>query len=131
MLAKVKLHDATATTPASLLFLELVMNQRALVAAAATSLLSTMLLATSTAAISHMAPDIPGKEKCYGIAKAGENTCANLSGTRSCAGQSTVDNDKTEWVYVAKGTCKKLKGLSTSQAKMAAKLAAKPAMKKS
>jgi uncharacterized membrane protein len=76
-----------------------------------------------------MAPEIPGKEKCYGIAKAGENTCANLSGTRSCAGQSTVDNDKTEWVYVATGTCKKLNGLSTSQAKMAAKIAAKNATK--
>lgn len=107
------------------------MDQRSLITSVATSLLSTLLLATPTAAFSHMAPEIPGKEKCYGIAKAGENTCANLSGTRSCAGQSTVDNDKTEWVYVVKGTCKKLKGLSTSQAKMASKLASKTAMRKS
>jgi uncharacterized membrane protein len=107
--------------------LELDLNQRALIASAATSLLSTLLLTTPTAAFSHMAPEIPGKEKCYGIAKAGENTCANLSGRRSCAGQSTVDNDKTEWVYVATGTCKKLNGLSTAQAKVAAKKAAKTA----
>ncbi len=106
------------------------LNQRVLIAAAATSLLSTLLLATSTTAFSHMAPEIPGKEKCYGIAKAGENTCANLSGTRSCAGQSTVDNDKTEWVYVAKGTCKKLNGLSAAQAKKATKTAGKTTEKK-
>ena len=97
------------------------MNQRALIASAATSLLSTLLLTTPTLALSHMAPDIPGKEKCYGIAKAGENMCANLSGTHTCAGQSAVDNDTTEWLYVAKGTCKKLKGLSAAQAKKATK----------
>ena len=28
--------------------------------------------------------------KCYGIAKAGENDCANAAGTHSCAGQSTI-----------------------------------------
>ncbi len=101
------------------------MNQRALIASAATSLLSTLLLTAPTVASSHMAPEIPGKEKCFGITKAGENTCANLSGTRSCAGQSTIDYDKTEWVYVAKGTCKKLKGLSTAQAKNESKKAVK------
>lgn len=107
------------------------LNQRALIVSAATSLLSTLLLTTPTVALSDMGLEIPGKEKCYGIAKAGENTCANLSGTRSCAGQSTVDNDKTEWVYVAKGTCKKLNGLSAAQAKVEAKKAAKTAVKKS
>jgi uncharacterized membrane protein len=107
------------------------MNQRALIATAAISLLSTLLLTAPTVVFGHMGPEIPGKEKCYGIAKAGENTCANLSGTRSCAGQSTVDYDKTEWVYVAKGTCKKLNGLSTAQAKLEAKKAAKTTAKKS
>ena len=110
------------------------MNQRALIASAATILLSTLLLTTPTAAFSHMGLEIPGKEKCYGIAKAGENICANLSGKHSCAGESTLDNDITEWVYVAKGTCKKLKGLSETQAKTAmnkaGKTAAKTAVKK-
>jgi uncharacterized membrane protein len=50
------------------------------------------------------------KEKCFGIAKAGQNDCANASGTHSCAGQSKVDMDKGEWKYVAKGTCEKMKG---------------------
>ena len=64
-----------------------------------------------------------GKEKCFGIAKAGQNDCANLAGTHSCAGQSKVDNDKGEWKYVAKGTCKTRKGMTADEAKMAAKKA--------
>lgn len=58
-----------------------------------------------------------GKEKCYGIAKAGQNDCANLAGTHSCAGQSKVDNDPGEWKYVAKGTCKAMKGKTADEAK--------------
>ena len=33
----------------------------------------------------------------YGIAKAGENDCANAAGTHSCAGQSTVDYHGGDW----------------------------------
>jgi len=44
-------------------------------------------------------------EKCYGIAKAGQNSCANSAGTHSCAGQSTVDYDGQEWKSVKAGTC--------------------------
>lgn len=88
------------------------MNQRAIVAAAAASLLSSLLVATPALAQS--------KEKCYGIAKAGQNDCANLSGTHSCAGQSKLDNDKGEWKYVAKGTCKQMMGLTADEAKAAA-----------
>ena len=61
------------------------------------------------------------KEKCYGIAAAGQNDCANLAGTHSCAGQSTLDNDKGEWKLVEKGTCSTLGGLSKSEAKAAYK----------
>jgi uncharacterized membrane protein len=57
------------------------------------------------------------KEKCFGIAKAGQNDCANLSGTHSCAGQSTTDNAADEWKYVAKGECKNMKGMSSDEAK--------------
>ena len=57
------------------------------------------------------------KEKCYGIAKAGQNDCANLSGTHSCAGQAKTDGDAAEWKYVAKGSCKDMKGLSADEAK--------------
>ena len=86
------------------------MNQRAMIAAAAASLLSTMLMATPAVA--------QEKEKCYGIAKAGQNDCANLNGSHSCAGQSKVSGDANEWKYVAKGTCTSMKGLTADQAKM-------------
>ena len=49
-----------------------------------------------------------GKDKCYGIAKAGQNDCA--AGKHSCAGQSKADNDPMDWKYVAKGTCEKVGG---------------------
>lgn len=62
-----------------------------------------------------------GKEKCYGISKAGANDCGNLSGTHTCAGQSKADNHPGDWRYVPKGTCRELKGLSAEEAK--AKLA--------
>ena len=88
------------------------MNQRAMIAAAAASLLSTMLVATPAVA--------QEKEKCYGIAAAGQNDCANLSGTHSCAGQSKVSGDVNEWKYVAKGTCASMKGMTAEQAKMKA-----------
>jgi len=93
------------------------MNQRTLIATAATSLMSLALL--SSPALAQNA----AKERCYGVAKAGQNDCANLAGTHSCAGQSKVDNDKGEWKYVAKGTCKQLGGLSADEAKAAAKKA--------
>ena len=63
------------------------------------------------------AQDKAAKEKCYGIAKAGENDCANLSGSHSCAGQSKVDMAADEWKFVAKGTCKSMSGLSADEAK--------------
>jgi uncharacterized membrane protein len=90
------------------------MNQRALFAVAAASLLSSALLASSPV----LAQDT-AKEKCFGIAKAGENSCANLSGSHSCAGQSTTDKGPGEWKLVAKGTCAKLGGLGADEAKAA------------
>jgi uncharacterized membrane protein len=50
----------------------------------------------------------PAKEKCYGVAKAGKNDCA--ANSHSCAGQSKVDNDPSEWKYVPKGECEKAGG---------------------
>jgi uncharacterized membrane protein len=77
-------------------------------ALAATLVVGTTLSTTAAAG---------GKEKCYGIVKAGQNDCANLSGTHSCAAQSTVDDAADEWKIVAKGTCTELGGLSKKEAK--------------
>jgi uncharacterized membrane protein len=85
------------------------MNQRTMIASTAATLISLALLAGPAAAAE--------KEKCFGIAKAGQNDCASISGVHSCAGQSKVDMDKGEWKYVAKGTCKDMKGISMDDAK--------------
>ena len=67
----------------------------------------------------HAADMKASKEKCFGIAKAGQNDCANLSGTHSCAGQAKTDNDPADWKFVPKGTCKQLGGLDAEAAKAA------------
>ncbi len=95
------------------------MNHRLVVSSALASVLA-LGLAGNVAAQDKAAK---GKDKCFGIAKAGQNDCANLSGSHSCAGQNKADNDAGEWKYVAKGTCKEMKGLSADEAK--AKLAMK------
>ncbi|WP_439112742.1 BufA1 family periplasmic bufferin-type metallophore [Hydrogenophaga sp.] len=87
------------------------MNQRDLITTAAASLMSLALLSSPALA------QTTAKEKCYGVAKAGQNDCGNLAGTHSCAGQSQVDNDKGEWKYVAAGTCKALGGLTADEAR--------------
>jgi uncharacterized membrane protein len=48
------------------------------------------------------------KEKCYGIAKAGQNDCGTAGHT--CAGKAKKDNAPDEWKYVPKGTCEKAGG---------------------
>ena len=89
------------------------MTQRAMIAATAAAVMSLSLAAMPAAA--------QDKEKCFGISKAGQNDCSSVTGTHSCAGQSKVDMDKMEWKYVAKGTCKEMKGLSLDEAKAAKK----------
>ena len=90
------------------------MNQRLIVSSALASALVLGL-------VGQVAAQGKDKDKCYGIAKAGQNDCANMAGSHSCAGQSKVDNEAGEWKYVAKGTCKSLKGMSAEEAKAAAK----------
>ena len=85
------------------------MNQRRLVITSALAAAAALGLAGTAAA--------QEKEKCYGIAKAGQNDCANLSGSHSCAGQAKVDNAADEWKYVAKGTCKQMKGMTADEVK--------------
>ena len=46
-------------------------------------------------------------EKCYGVAKAGQNDCAAGPGT-SCSGTSTRDYQGNAWKLVAKGSCEKI-----------------------
>ncbi len=48
------------------------------------------------------------REKCYGVAKAGQNDCGTANHT--CAGKAKKDNAPDEWKYVPKGTCEKAGG---------------------
>jgi uncharacterized membrane protein len=88
------------------------MNQRLVVSSALASVLALGLVGQAAA---------QDKEKCFGIAKAGQNDCANLSGSHSCAGQAKQDAAIDEWKYVPAGTCKQLGGHTAEEAK--AKLA--------
>jgi uncharacterized membrane protein len=81
------------------------MKQQTTIQAAIAGLLALGLAGAVTAG--PVAPDST-KDKCYGIAKAGQNDCA--AGKHACAGQSTVDNDPISWKYVTKGTCEKVGG---------------------
>lgn len=47
-----------------------------------------------------------GKEKCYGVVKAGKNDCA--ANGHACAGQAKADGNAKEFIAVPAGTCDRL-----------------------
>jgi uncharacterized membrane protein len=61
-------------------------------------------LALTLCAGAHGAEAKKPTEKCYGVAKAGQNECAAGPGT-SCAGTSKMDYQGDAWILVEKGTC--------------------------
>lgn len=61
------------------------------------------------------------KEKCFGVAKAGQNDCGGKYAKHSCAGQSKADMDKNDWKYVDKGSCEKMGGALKAAAESASK----------
>lgn len=72
-------------------------------------LISTALIGLAlTATTVHAEGD---KEKCYGVAKAGQNDCGSKYSKHSCAGQSKTDNDPNDFKLVAKGTCQQMGGM--------------------
>jgi uncharacterized membrane protein len=85
------------------------MDQKALVAAALAGLFA---LGANTALAQEK-----GKEKCWGVAKAGQNDCANSKAGHSCAGQSKKDNDPYDFKVVKAGTCAQMGG-SLTEGKM-------------
>ncbi len=53
------------------------------------------------------------REKCYGVAKAGENDCQGVTSEgekQSCPGWSEKDNDPYAWSYLPKGKCLQMGG---------------------
>lgn len=80
------------------------MNKRqALVAAALAS-----VCAANASAAGQMGTAANDQEKCYGVAKAGQNDCG--TSVHGCAGQAAVDHDPAEWKMVPKGSCTKAGG---------------------
>ena len=78
------------------------MNPR--VSLAATAFALAAVAAGAAMAQDKNAPMKGEKEKCYGVAKAGQNDCEAGPGT-TCAGTSKVDYQGSAWKYVPKGTC--------------------------
>jgi uncharacterized membrane protein len=82
------------------------MNHHSTIQAAIAGILA--LGVTATAFAGPVTPKA-NQEKCYGIAKAGQNDCGTAK--HACAGEGAkVDKDPTEWKYVDKGTCEKVGG---------------------
>jgi len=82
------------------------MSNKALIAMALAGLVTS---AVAVAADEAKAP-VKKTEKCWGVAKAGQNDCATKNGSHSCAGQAKKDNDPNEWKNVPAGSCEKLGG---------------------
>ncbi len=57
---------------------------------------------------------IKGMEKCYGIAKAGQNDCGTAN--HMCAGESAMAGDKEAWISVPTGLCNRIVNGSTKPA---------------
>ncbi len=82
------------------------MNHQSTIHAALAGLLALGLAGTAMA--QSMGPK-SDQEKCFGVAKGGQNDCGTAK--HACAGQGAkTDNDPNEFKYVAKGTCEKMGG---------------------
>jgi uncharacterized membrane protein len=78
------------------------------------------LLALGFSAASSSAFAGADDEKCYGIAKAGQNACNSNPAQHSCASRSKVDNESNDFMLTPKGTCLKVGGkLEPSDSKAA------------
>lgn len=69
--------------------------------------IATLAAMATTIAVAPAAAD-SGKEKCYGVSKAGKNDCG--SGRITCAGSAKVDSDGAAFIVVPKGLCERLVG---------------------
>jgi uncharacterized membrane protein len=87
------------------------MQKRQILNSAAATLLAMGALALAPAA------HADGMEKCFGVATAGHNDCAGLSGLHSCKGSSTVSYNPGDFAVKPAGTCAKLGGLDMMAAK--------------
>jgi uncharacterized membrane protein len=71
---------------------------------------AALLAAVLGAATAAQAADKVPQEKCFGITKAGENSCAAANGSHGCAGAAKTGNNGQDWKMVPKGTCEAMNG---------------------
>ena len=71
--------------------------------------ITAAVLAAALATAAQAAEKTP-TEKCYGVAKAGENSCASANGSHSCSGMGKTAFDGQEFKDVPKGTCAQMNG---------------------
>lgn len=79
------------------------MDRKPLVAAALAG-----LFALGSAGVAHA--QSKDMEKCWGVAKAGQNDCGSNKTAHSCAGHSKSDYDPEDFKVVKAGTCVKMGG---------------------
>ncbi len=79
-------------------------DRHSLITVAVTSLLAIGITTASQTASSD------DQEKCWGVAKAGQNACNSNKSKHSCAGHSKVDNDPNDFITLPQGSCLKIGG---------------------
>ena len=74
------------------------------------------LVSTGLSMAAIQANAAPQMEKCYGIAKAGQNDCGGTKAVtgHACQGQSVKAGDPNDWLMVPTGLCNKIVGGSTT-----------------
>jgi len=78
------------------------MDQKTLVAAAVAGLFALGAAGAALAA--------DPQEKCWGVAKAGQNDCGSDKTAHSCAGESKMDYSPNDFKAVKAGTCVQMGG---------------------
>ncbi len=76
------------------------------------SAIASLIAASSLTATQAIAAD--NNEKCFGVAKKGENDCGTSK--HGCHAKAVADNLPDEWKFVAKGTCEQIGGKLTAMA---------------
>lgn len=77
------------------------------------SAVASVLAAGVAIGTNALAQDMKDMEKCWGLAKAGQNDCGSNKTSHSCAGQSKKDYDPNDFKAVKTGTCVQMGGSLT------------------
>jgi len=84
------------------------MNARDAINAGVLLAVAGAMIAAVSMSVRHNGQGSIERERCYGIAKTGQNDCANA--VHSCAKQAKADHDQHAWTAAPNGTCQRLAG---------------------